>query len=209
MEQTTHSTHGATQEANGVNEGMTEAEFEQKRQDGIAYETHRKALAQRAKFKEDNDTLRAELDSYKQREMESQGKFQELVESQRKRIAELEERNKKMSSQYQWNVVGAQIKSELSTRGVRNADKALKYAIAAHKDDLNTIEVDDQYNVNSEDLGRFVDKFLSDNVDMGWVNKVNVKDLTPGGDKSGNNEPKSISKLSDDEIMEAWKHAQD
>lgn len=209
MDENTQVPNGDTQEAQGKTEGMTEAEFEQARQDGIAYETHRKALAQRARLKEEREQLSKELESYKQREMESQGKYQELVEAQRKRISELEEKTKQMSTSYQWNVIGAQIKSEFASRGVKAPDKALKYAVAAHKDDLNTIEVDDQYNVNSSDLKRFVDKFLTDNQEMGFVSKVGVRDLPPGKVELDNSSKQSIAKMSKDELMEYWKSAQE
>ena len=113
-----------------------------------------------------------------------------------------------MATNYQWNVIGAQIKSELSAKGVKNPDKALKYAVAAHKDDLNTIEVDDQYNVNGDDLKRFVDKFLNDNIDMGFVGKVGVKDITPGKFEYTGEENKKMADLSKDELMKVWKSAE-
>lgn len=206
MDTNTRSTNGATQEAHGKNEGMTEAEFEVAKVDGIAYETHKKALSQRVKFKEEAANYKSELESYKQRELENQGKYKELVDSQRKRIDELETKDKDRDRSYQWNVIGAQIKSEFARKGVNNPEKALKFAAAAHKDDLNTIEVDDQYNVNSSDMQRFVDKFLNENIDMGFVNKVGISDLPPSG-HARKEEGKKISKLSEDELMDAWKNS--
>lgn len=198
--------NGDTHEAHGKTEGMTEAEFEKARQDGIAYETHRKALAQRAKLKEEAEALRAQLDEYKSREMESQGKYKELVESQRKRISELEAETKAKEKNYQWKVVSGQIQTALMSKGIDNevVEDALALMTAKHKDDLNTVEVDDSYNVNKDDLSRVVDKFIQSGAGKRLVARnAGVKDLTPGEIEMGE-KPKKLSQLSEEELNNLW-----
>ncbi len=199
----------STQNASGSPETETRSQYEQDKHDGIAYDTYKKAISQ---YKRANDRvaeLENALQSYEQDKMQSEGKKDEVIASLKKQLGELQEQHRKTNASYTWNVVGAQIKSELAARGVRNADKALNYAKAVHKDDLATIAVDDQYNVDSTDLGRFVDKFLMENQDMGFISKVGVRDIPPGRVEVDNNEQKPTDKLSDQELMAAWKAAQE
>ncbi len=208
MEETTQGLDEANQKADGgTGDGMTKTVFEQQKVDGIAYETHQRALKQRAQFREKNESLEAQLQSYRQKELEDEGKHKEVIQAQRKQITELEDKQKKMSSNYMWNVIGAQLKSEFSAKGVGNPDKVLKFAVATCRDDLSSIEVDDQYQVNREDLSRFVDKFLGENTDMKFVNKVGVKDLSPGRVELNGNENKPLAKKSLDELMSDWQEA--
>lgn len=198
MEETNPSADGTTQDAHG--------DVEKSASDTVAYETYQKSLKQRHRFKEEAETLRAELESYKTKELEQKGEYKTLVESQRKRISDLENQTRKMQLAYQESVVANQVMDEFVKRGVKSPDKAWKYARSVHKDDLNSIEVDDQYSVNREDLGRFAEKFLNDNVDMGFVKRGEVKDIVPGKIETGNDN-KKLSQLSENELAQVWEDA--
>ena len=199
MEETNQSPDGATQNAHG-----DAIESVRETGDTVAYETFQKTLKQRARFKEENEQLKAELDAIRQKDLEQKGEYKTLVESQRKRISELENKAQTMKKAYQETVVADQVKAMLLKKGVNSTivDKAWKYALATHRDDLNSVEVDDQYRVNSEDLGRFADKFLSENQEMGFTKRVGIADVTPsGGGAKQKNDTKSMSKA---ELEEAW-----
>lgn len=197
----------STQTASGGPETETKSQYEQDKHDGIAYDSYKKAVNQYKKANDRIAELESALQSYEQDKLQSEGKKDEVIHSLKKQLGELQESHRKSQASYTWNVVGAQIKSELATRGVKNPDKALKYAKSVHKDDLATIGVDDQYNVDSTDLSRFVDKFLMENQDMGFVSKPGVRDLPPGHVEVYN-ETKSTDRLSDDELMAAWRDAE-
>ena len=203
METTTdHIADGDTLQADGNAEGLNKSEQLDKT---VPYDTHHKALHQRAKFKEERDAAMARLAEIEQKELEAKGEHSKVIESLRSQLSEKESKINEMQSNYGWNVVGSQIKAEFASRGIKNADKALKFASSVHKDDLSTIEVDDQYNVNKEDLGRFVDKFLNDNADMNWIGKVSVKDnpnLSGSSDSPSSIAKDKISKMSADELVQ-------
>lgn len=201
MEQNQQSANGTTQDAHGETEMTASAD------DKVAYETFQKTLKQRHRFKEEAEKLQAELESYRQKELEEKGKHQELNKSLRKRLEELESENRRMQMAYQENVVSSQIMSEFQKRGISNAEKAWKFARAAHKDDLNLIEVDDQYQIRKEDLSRFADKFLSENADMGWVSRVGVKDISPGKNEFEKEKQKPLSQMTREEVLEQWARA--
>lgn len=201
-------THGVSDsqqnDASGKSVDDLKQKYEQDRHDGIAYDSYKKAVTQYKSAKSEVDTLKSKLEQYEQERLESQGRKDEVIASLRKQLSELDEKSRRSQQSYTWNVVGAQIKSELAAKGVRNPEKALKYAKAAHKDDLSSIEVDEDYNVNPQDLSRFVDKFLMDNQDMGFVSRVGVKDIPPGRVEIKGNENKGVNKLSDKELDDAW-----
>ena len=197
MEETNQSPDGTTQDAHG---DLTETSASD---NTVKYETFQKTLKQRARFKEEAEAAAKELEAYKQRELEQKGEYKSLVEAQRKRIAELESKSQTMQKAYQETVVADQVKTALLRKGVNEkiVDKAWKYALAAHRDDLNSIEVDDKYRVNGEDLDRFADKFLTDNVEMGFTKKVGVKDVNPGGSHKIKLNTRDMSA---EELDEAW-----
>lgn len=171
---------GNTQDASGVQENETKKAYEAAKHDGIAYDTYRKAVSQYKKASEKIAELETQLSAVAQEKMQAEGKKDELINALRKQTQELEAKYKQSQASYTWNVVGAQIKAELAARGVSNPEKALHYAKAVHRDDLATIQVGEDYTVERNDLQRFVDKFLNENQDMGFVSRVKVKDLPPG-----------------------------
>jgi hypothetical protein len=197
MEETKTALNEGTHELNEQTE-KTEAA----KTDSVDYDTYQRAMAQRMKFKQEKEELAGELEKYKQQELEAKGKYQDVIESLRKQNEDLSTKLQKQQASYSWNVIGSQIKSEFIKKGVEptKVDKALKFATAAHADDLKGIEVDDQYNVNSSDMQRFVDKFLADNVDMGFTKKVKVNDMSPNNNVVGKTDKKSLSKMKDDDL---------
>jgi hypothetical protein len=197
-------TGGDTHAAGGLIEQDIKTKFEKEKQDGIAYETYRKTVTQYKRAAEKNAELEAALAAATQDKMQAEGKKDELISALRKQTQDLESKYKQSQTAYSWNVIGAQIKAELASRGVGNPDKVLNYAKAAHKDDLGAIEVGDDYTVNRTDLSRFVDKFLNENQDLGFVSKVKVKDLSPGKVEMKKDDKKPLDKLSKDELMKVW-----
>lgn len=197
-----------TQNASGSPELELKTQYEQDKHDGVAYESYKKAVNQYKKSNEEVATLKAQLQSLQQDKMQAEGNKDELIASLRKQVSDLDEKSRKSQASYTWNVVGAQIKGELAARGVRNPDKALEYAKAVHREDLSTVEVDEEYRVNKDDMRRFVDKFLNDNQDMGFLSTPGVKDMVPGKVELTGEENKSLSKASDEDIMKAWKAAE-
>ena len=173
--------------------------YEQDKQDGIAYDTYKKAVGQYKKANEKAAELEARLSAFEQDKMSAEGKKDEVISQLRTQLSELESKHKASQQSYTWNVVGAQIKSEMATRGIRDPEKALKFATAVHKEDLGGIEIDDNYNVNKQDMQRFVDRFLEENKDMGWQSQVRVNDMTPGNNVEMGDKPE-ISKMSVEEL---------
>ena len=194
----------STQNASGGSEQELKNQYEQDKHDGIAYDTYKRTVSQYKTASAENTELKSKLRELEDERLESQGKKDEVIASLRQRLSESEAKRKQDRESYTWNVVGAQVKAELAAKGVKNPDKAFKYARAAHENDLKTLEVNENFEVSKEDLSRFADSFLNDNQDMGFVSRVGVDDITPGRVEITKDGDKPTSKMSDDELAKAW-----
>jgi len=175
--------------------------------DKVAYETYRKVLSQRKADQEKLSEMQQRLQELEHGRLEAEGKKDELLTNYKRQVSDLTEKVKKQATSYTWNVIGAQVKAKMAQKGVKNPDKAFKYAKSVHEDEIKSIQVDDNYNVDGRDLEMFVDKFLNENSDMGFVASGTVKDMAPIGGIVPKEKEKPLSNLSDEEIMEALQNA--
>lgn len=199
MEEVKTNADGMTN-ANG--EGAEVNDREEKPEDRVAYSTYTKAMAQRARFKEDAEKLKEENESFKQKLLEAEGKKDEQISYWKKKASELEDRDKKRESQLAWTSISSQLKTELLAHGCVNPDKALRLI---DREEISSIEVDDSYKVRSEDVKRIVEKIKQDNADIGLFRKgTGVKDMSPSSVNYDKTKEKAVSKLSKDELLSAW-----
>jgi hypothetical protein len=204
MDQETTGVQDAPQEAKGQTEagGAEGGTNEMPSDNQLAYETYKRAVAQRAKFKEEAERAKAEAEALKQQVLEQEGKKDEALAYWKNKATELEQSYKTDKQNYIWNVVGGQLKAELAAHGCVNPDKAIKLI---DKAELKSIEVDDQYRVSSEDLKRIVESVKTENADIGLFRRHGgVKDIVPTNVEYTGNENKDISQLSDEELKKVW-----
>jgi hypothetical protein len=150
-----------------------------KSKDVVAYESHAKLLKQKKARDQEVLSLKSQIDQLQEGKDLADGNKDKVIEAQRSKITELEKRTIKQENAYGWNIVSGQIESALLDKGVRNPKKALAYARATMSDEIALLRADDNYNIEKEDVGRFVDTFLSGNSDMGFVGPVSVSDTNP------------------------------
>lgn len=77
-----------TNDPSGVNPSASGAN-DQKKEDVVAYETHRKLLAEKKKLQEEFETLKAKESEREKQELEKQGNYQKLLEQERAEKAKL------------------------------------------------------------------------------------------------------------------------
>lgn len=204
MSEETTSDQVAPQEAQGQTEagGAEGVNNEMPKDNQLAYETYKRAVAQRAKFKEEAEAARQEAERLKQQVLEQEGKKEEALAYWKTKALDLEENYKKDKQSYVWNVVGGQLKAELASQGCVNPDKAIKLI---DKAELKSIEVDDQYRVSADDLKRIVESVKNDNADIGLFRRHSgVKDIVPSNVEYTGGENRKLSQLSDEELKKAW-----
>lgn len=171
---------------------LQENEESRKREDVVAYDTHRKLLSEKKKTQAQLEELKKQLGQYEQQKLEAEGRKDEVIKSLRQQLSEKESILKEKDSRYAWNVVSGQIKSRATQEGCKSPDKLLRLL---DKEDLSALEVDDNYMVNQDDLSRIIEKAKRENDFLFSARKANVNDLPPSG-KVEQPEKKTVKDLS-------------
>ena len=167
----------------------------------LAYETYKKALAQRHKFKEEAETLRLENESLKQKELEAEGKLKEKADYWKTKAVELEDKYKKSTAKYGWSQVKSQLSTELMKQGCVDTDVAISLI---DKAELNSVEVNDEYNVNATDLTRIVDSLKRDNRTQKirlFGTPVGVNDMVPDSSQKFEEKKPNTGEMTSDELI--------
>ena len=171
----------------------------------LAYETYKKALSQRHKFKEENEALKAQLEQTKQRDLEADGKLKEKADYWKNKATELEESFKKTKAQFGWNQVKSQLSSELIKSGCVDPEVAISLI---DKTELSSVEVNDDYTVSSDDLTRLVDTLKRDQRTQKirlFGNPVGVNDMHPASNVEFKEPSKDTSNMSSQELIAEMK----
>ena len=170
----------------------------------VSYETHARLLGQRKKDAEKTKALETELEDFRINKASSEGKKDDVIEALRKQLAEVRDDYDLKTKAYAKTTVKGQIKSALLKKGCISPDKALRLM---EREDLNSIELDENFAVNGEDLTRVIDKFQKENEDLPLFNKVSgVSDLTPTNNVEYKEKPKAFSEMSKEELLNEAKN---
>lgn len=205
MTEETNDVQDVTTSANGSGEdGKTNSVNEMPENNQLAYETYKKALDQRHRFKTEAEALRAELENVKQRELEAEGKKDEALKYWKEKALENEDKYKKSTAQFAWNQVQSQLTQHLLQEGCVEPEVAISLI---DKSELNSVEVDDNYRVNSEDLARITESVKRDQRAQKiklFGGPVGVNDMVPSSKAEFSGE-KPISQMTKEEILQQLK----
>ncbi len=164
----------------------------------VSYETYRRTVEKEKQLREKSKTLEAQLESYRQKELESQGKYEEVVSSLRKKIEDLENQNKEVRGNFVLKTVDSAIEKELVKRGCINTRDALGLLT---NDDYSMLEVDEKYNVSQDRVKTLIDSFQQQREYMFKPREIKVNDSVPLN--SGFSKPKvDLSKMSTKELID-------
>ena len=174
-----------------------QASSEVTKEDQVAYDTYSRVLGEKKRTASENAELKAQVEAYRQADLESKGQQAEVITTLRKQLAEEQAARTKSEKNFAWNSVVGQIKSEAVKQGCKNGDKFVRLL---GEDQLKGIEVNDDYTVNNEDLTRIIQQGIKDNSDIGLfttksvnINPVNATGVTKTA-------PKSIDEMSTAEL---------
>lgn len=172
--------------------------------DKVAYETHRKLLGEKKKLQADFQALQDQLNSIELEKKQAEGNKDEVITSLRSQLEESKSQVKEVKKNFAWNTIQAQIKSEAVNRGCVNPDALIRLM---SRDELNTIEIDDGFNINKDDLSRVLDgakeRFKDIQLFKAPKTKVhdvgsNIADFTPP--------KKSLEEMTPEEIKQALRN---
>jgi hypothetical protein len=208
MSEETNIAQGDATLPNGTSaDGKLESVDKMPENNQLAYETYKKALSQRIKFKEENDALKAQLEQTKQRDLEADGKLKEKADYWKNKATELEDKYNKTTAQYGWNQVKSQLSTELVKAGCVDAEVAISLI---DKTELKSVEVNDDYSVSSDDLLRIVDGLKRDQRTQKirlFGGPVGVNDMVPSSGVKFEEPSEDLSKLSTEQLIEKMKQS--
>jgi hypothetical protein len=170
--------------------------------DTVAYETYRKTVAAEKSAKARADELAKKVKEYEEKEMASQGKSQELIESLRNQVKERDDKINNVVGSFAYRAVASRIREEAIKQGCLDVDLLLK----AGSDEFGKIEVnaEDGFSVNSDDLKRFFETTVQRHPMLFKKSGPKVVDGSPA------NAPivvgTDFSKMKPDQLLEAWKN---
>lgn len=167
--------------------------------DKVAYETYKKVLGEKKKMQSEFLSMQEKLKAIELEKQQAEGNKDDVINSLRTQLNEEKSQKQEIKKNFVWNTIQGQIKNEAISQGCVNPDKLIKLM---SKDDLASVEIDDSFNVNKEDLTRLMDDAKKQHADIGLfkAKRSEVHDVT------NHNIPKtpvkSKEQLSKDEIKQ-------
>lgn len=174
----------------------TATEQQPQRDDKVAYDTYRRVVGKSKKVMAENDELKQRLNLIEQDKMAADGKKDDVIKSLREELGQTRSQLDSQKQNYAWNIFSSNIKAEAAKRGCKDPDKLLKLL---DKEDLGSVEVDDNYTVNRDDLSRLMDKAIRENDFLFGKPAVKVNDVTPSNEKPETG--KTLESMSVDEKL--------
>lgn len=159
-----------------------------------SYDWHRRVLSENKKYKSKLNDVEERLKAYEERELEQQGKYQDLVKALRDENAKLKSAVDERDSVYSWSKRSEALRHHAEREGCVQAQHLLRLM---SEEQLASIEIDDDYNPVQEDVVRVVNEFKA-NPEFDYLFKKKapqINTVTPNS-KFVKDAPKTLKDLS-------------
>tara|TARA_R110002167_G_scaffold198805_4_gene401935 strand:- start:3471 stop:4064 length:594 start_codon:yes stop_codon:yes gene_type:complete len=166
--------------------------------DSVSYESHKKLLGEKKGLQTKFEAMQAELNSFRDDKLSAEGKKDDVINSLREQLGVSQQESKELKTNFAWNTVKAQIKNEASAKGCVNPNKLIKLL---SKEEISGIEIDDNFNVNTQDLSKLIENAKKEHSDIGLFSAktINVNDV-PGAQKDFKPKQKAYEDMTDKEL---------
>jgi hypothetical protein len=174
-------------------DSTTQASGEVVKTDTVAYESFKKSVEAEKKARERAQLLEAELNAYKTKELEAQGKYEEITQTLKQQLQEKELALKQERERYAWNTVTGAIKSEAIKHGCKSPEKLIRLF---DKTDFETLRAENG-EIDSDSLTRLMDKAKKENDFLFTSPAIKINDVNPRGsapEKPSVKNPKEMTK---------------
>lgn len=157
--------------------------------DTVKYETYKKVLSEKKKVLSEYETLQSKLREYEEKELESQGHKDQLIETYKKKAGDFETKYKRAVGTFAHRTMIEAFKTEALKAGCQqeHLDKLVKLT------DLPVEAIDDEFNPNFDVLKELVESAKKDN-SIFFKNQVGAPRV--GTPASGGDFKKDISSMS-------------
>lgn len=160
----------------------------------VAYESFDKAVREAKNARERARLLEEEVNSYKTKELEAQGKHEEVIASLRKELNETKTKAQQEREQRLWEKVTGAVSTEALKHGCQSPDKLIKLLDQSDFELLKT----DGGDIQKDTLSKLIDKAKKENSFLFKQPAVPMNDTVPGGSKPA--PKKKASEMTKEEI---------
>ena len=165
----------------------------------VAYETYDRVMGALKKRESENSSIKSQLEEYKRRDLESQGKHDEVIASLKSENERLSIESKETRKNYTKRAVESSFIEEAKSRGCNMDPKRLFKMYESDKDSLSILEADDDHNIFGMD--RLMDQVVKDNSNIFKPEKVRMVDGVPRN-KIPQKKPVDVKSMTIEEIYD-------
>lgn len=171
-----------------------------KKQEIPSYDWHRRVMADSKKAKSQLTEANERLKAFEERDMETNGQHQELIQSLRSENQKLKQEVTQRDEVYTW----AQVESDLKSAALKNGCTRPEHLLRlVDTEILRAIQVDENYKPVKEDVDRVIDTVKS-NTEYSYLFKTNahsIDSVTPIN-KLEKDDPNDLSKMSREQKLQ-------
>ena len=172
----------------GTNETYKESDEKQPN-----YEWHRRVLSENKKYKSKLNDVEERLKAYEERALEQQGKYQDLVKALREENSKLKSAVDERDSVYSWSKRSEALRHTAEKEGCVRAEHLLRLM---SDEQLQAIEIDEDYNPVQEDVVRVINEFKANpEYDYLFKKKAPSVDTVTPNSKFVKDAPKTLKDL--------------
>lgn len=172
--------------------------------DSVKYETYKKTLSEAKRFKNEVSTLREQLTSLEQKQLETEGNKDALIDSLRKQNTDLNQKLKSAVGSFAQSRVKEVLMSEATKLGCQDPD----LVVQAYGQRLSEIDFDDEFNPNREQVTDILKSVKTERPFLFQKSAPAVANHNIKPDTVGKPEKPALSQLDDDKLMSAWAKAE-
>lgn len=166
---------GPQTETSGSNEESSPEVISDNRQDSVKYDTYKRTVGEAKKYKGLYNELNEKFTNLEQRQLEAEGKKDELIEALRREREDYKNKYQTAVGSYAYKSISSEIVNEAVKMGCTNTKLLMK----AVEDDLKTLDYDDNYNVDRDQIKNLLERTKQEHNVLFDKPAPSVKDGTP------------------------------
>lgn len=172
-------------------------ENQENKNDSVAYDSYKKLLSEKKSVQAKAREMEERLKFLEQEKQQAEGNKDDVINSLRKELNETKDTLNKTKRTYAYTSIEDQIKAKATQEGCVDPSALVRLL---DSEDVKSVDVGDDFRVNSDDLARLIDKAKKQTEHIGLFKKkdIQVHDVkTPYRPAS-----KGIDDMSTDELKE-------
>jgi len=195
--ETSSQTDGQTTSSNVASENQVETQTEPVRNPEGVLNKNKELLGLNKRLGTKVNELEDLVKNFQENKQISEGQKDEVIESLRGQLKTLKGELKDTKDSYNWNTVESQVKQAALKEGCVDAEKLVRLI---NDEEFASLEVNDKFRVNADDLTNLLAKAKKENVFLFEEGSANINDITPSTKLLKKEPAKPLEQMSAQEI---------